>query len=157
MTRKPTMLASLPFLAIGIVFIMHGAWRMHLADASMGWPNVKGTIVSSDVTEGTALDGASKYYPHITFRYVVDGLTYESDQYTFGQRSSMNELYAQGLVDGFARNSEATVYYNPDRPEQAVLQVGDSTGLRIRIGTGAALLVIGALVWGRSWVRRAPF
>jgi hypothetical protein len=92
--------------------------------ASQTWPSTKGKIVTSRVELSSGRDMAT-VYAKIAYEYQLSGRTYQCDQVHSG-----DEYYAEAtreetydLVDRYPVGREVTVYYNPDNPAEAALEV----------------------------------
>lgn len=105
--------------------------------ASMGWPAVQGRVLEAYVGHHSD-DEDTVYYPVVRYAYTVAGQEYTSDQIAFGPEvaSSMDALQAEKTVARYPEGSLVTVYYNPDNPQEAVLER--------RLASPVAALVIGA-------------
>ena len=106
--------------------------------ASMGWPAVQGRVLEAYVGRHTDDEGTPVYYPVVRYAYTVAGQEYTSDQIAFGPEvaSSMDALQAEKTVARYPVGSLVTVYYNPEAPQEAVLER--------RLASPVAALVIGA-------------
>ena len=83
------------------------------------------------------------------YAYAVNGVTYTGERISFDDPGSYL-TYTEG--------DEVTVYYNPDRPERAVLEVGMDRGSTV-VYLLAGLLVLGCglvLVWLGRWSPYRP-
>jgi len=87
--------------------------------------SVKGEILSGTVTRWTGSKGSVHYRPSFSYRYEVNGQTYEGRRYRYdGHPSFYNEAEANQMVAAHPKNSEVDVYYNPNNPADAVLSPG---------------------------------
>jgi hypothetical protein len=93
--------------------------------AALAWPSTAGRIVESRVEE-KRLPGDRpdvRFAPRIAYEYAVDGRTYRSEQITFA--GAFWTLAPQGAAAKVARypaGKDVTVYYNPRRPAESVLE-----------------------------------
>ncbi len=97
------------------------------ADATAHWKSTKGTIVSSYVKEpprrSSSPNRASRVHvPRVTYTYTVKGRKYESSLATIGHVQGRGP--SKKFVARFPKGKEATVYYDPKDPSQAVLVRG---------------------------------
>ncbi|WP_319522566.1 DUF3137 domain-containing protein [uncultured Desulfosarcina sp.] len=115
------------FLAIGIVIavVSYNGYRTSLASKS--WPSVTGNIVQSEIEKQTSTSGEGankkttvKEYPKIAYQYNIDGKTYKSGKISFGSTGN-----AKKVVSRYPQGKTVPVYYNPDKPGQAVLVPGN--------------------------------
>jgi hypothetical protein len=92
--------------------------------ASRTWPSTTGKIVKSRVELSGGRDMASVEH-RIMYEYQVGGRQFQCDQVHPGDKffevMSREETY--DLVDRYPVEREVTVYYNPDNPAEAALEV----------------------------------
>jgi hypothetical protein len=140
------LLASFLFILIGGGLTWWGWTIVQTARASAGWPSVEGRILRSEVTRSTDGDGDDSYSPEVTYRYVVDGQSYESYTIKFGENAYGNRNTAEAIAARYPDGSRVTVYYDPADPERAVLEPGVSAGSYIVFSIGAIFLVVGLVI-----------
>lgn len=102
------------------VFIGYNIWRQTQAK---NWPTVAGEVTRSEVESSTDSDGTT-YRAEVSFRYEVNGQEHESDTWRFGAWGSSDSSEARDVVKRFPVGRTVDVYYNPDDPASAVLEVG---------------------------------
>jgi hypothetical protein len=117
----------IPILIIGGIFwFIFNQRKKARAEkqASQAWPSTKGKIVTSRVELSSGRDMAT-VFAKIVYEYQLSGRTYQFDQVHSG-----DEFFAQAtreetydLVDRYPVGREVTVYYNPDNPADAALEV----------------------------------
>ena len=101
-------------------FMAHSFWRA--ADAQLRYKPTTGTVLSSQVTSSSDSDGTT-YGFGIRYRYTVDGQPFESDRYAFGAgKSSDDHARASDLVRRHPAGSQLEVYYDPAKPQEAVVE-----------------------------------
>ena len=104
---------------------MGGAILKH-QDAEKRFQSTQGVVLSSRIeSHTTTSDGrtSTTYSPEITYRYEVDGKTYTSSQYAYGMGSTSEYGYVSGLVERHPAGKKIPVYYDPDDPAEAILQL----------------------------------
>ena len=115
------------FGAAGL-FILWGYFRARRqAQASLGWPAVEGEILEAYVRreEETDADGEWRvtYFPEVRYAYRVLGQEYVGNQITFGGTlGGSSPARARAVVARYPEGERVTVYYNPDNPQEAVLE-----------------------------------
>ena len=92
------------------------------------WPTVEGKILKSEMVQQYFFLQQYSYEPRIRYSYSVEGKTYESDSISMRFLSSKSADTVQEVVCEYPEGSPATVYYNPDDPEESVLIPGVSVG-----------------------------
>ena len=93
--------------------------------AALAWPSTDGRIVES-VVEEKHLPGDRpnmRFAPRIAYEYSVDGRAYRSERVAFGDVFwSLAPQAARAKVARYPRGAQVTVYFNPRRPQEAVLE-----------------------------------
>ena len=116
-----------------------------LVEASMHWQTTTGKIIASEVTHGPQTErggtrAAPKFYPEIKYEYVVNGAMFSSERRGIGGEIGMAENAARTIAERYAVGSDVTVYYDPARPAEALLEQ-QITGLELH------QLILPVLVW----------
>jgi len=92
---------------------------------SSGWPKTKGRIISSVIIDRyNQSHSKTTYTPAVTYAFFVNGREYRSTQVSTGTHGSDNFKQAQIVVDTYVPNMEVEVFYNPNDPDNAVLEPG---------------------------------
>jgi len=140
--------AALGLCAAWIGFALH-----RRGAATRAWPATTGEIMSSAV-EGVRIRftfnpfryfGAGRVFrPRTIYTYRVAGVAYESDRTSFGAQSYASfRLLAERGAARFEPGQPVAVFYDPARPEQAVLIRG-APGLFVVWLAAAGLFAIAA-------------
>jgi hypothetical protein len=112
--RLVAQLAPLSFSVIGAAFILFDVTESLTARQSRSWPMTKGTLV---VTSG-------QYRKNVSYRYTVDGTSYQSDRIIFGKflpNNSRNPGREWRARSRMPTGSEVTVHYKPTDPAVSTL------------------------------------
>jgi preprotein translocase subunit YajC len=141
------------FSGIGILLILLHQRNKKKAQESMSWHEIGGTIIKSGVAMGESVFGGDDeqgqsqpmYSPEISYTYQVEDMLYTSDRVSFAGKSSYSkaekaELIAAKYPDG----SKVTVFYNPAKPEEAVLE-RSAKGSAVLLIAGIVFLVVGLI------------
>ncbi len=133
-------------LALGGGLIFFSKRSKKKADLSQGWPSVGGKVILSEVRQSanTDEDGYTSYsyYPRVEFAYMVAGQSYESKRLSFGGvTGTSNPDKAQETVNKYPVGSPVTVYYNPEKPSEGVIE-RVAGGSRLALIMGIILLII---------------
>lgn len=91
-------------------------WSLARQQASKNWPTAKGEILESKIEEDS--DG---WIPHVRYRYTFDQQDYTGEQIGFYTPNSGTEAYANQQLTRFPVGKAVFVYYNPRKPQEAVL------------------------------------
>jgi hypothetical protein len=93
--------------------------------AARTWPSTEGRIVDSRV-EAKTLPGDrpnTRFAPRITYEYVVNGRVYQSQRIAFRETFwSLAPQSAQASAARYPAGAHVTVYYDPEHPEETVLE-----------------------------------
>jgi hypothetical protein len=129
-------LLAFPF---GTYFLMDGVYRLVRARAARSWPQTAGEILSSEVSP-TGLPYMRFYMPLVSFRYVVDGNSYEGDAIETARAAYGSESEAVDIAARYPVGTKVQVHYDP-QSRFAVLEVGEGAACR-RIWFGLIFLLI---------------
>ncbi len=133
----------------GVIFILTallaGAtaikdWRRYRE--SENWIPAAAQIISGNISVQRGSKNTS-YVVIIRYAYAVLGINYESGQFSFGSEGTGYDTRkrAEKVIAQYPAGSQATIYYDPNNPQQAVLERKyDSTGAILAIIVG----IIGA-------------
>jgi hypothetical protein len=96
------------------------------AKAAASWPSTLGKVVSVEVREeeGRDRDGDTTtwYNPVVTYSYTAAGRQLQGTRLRFGNPRSASRKKAQAAIAPYAVGSSPAVRYNPERPEECVLE-----------------------------------
>ncbi|MDH7578386.1 MAG: DUF3592 domain-containing protein [Bacillota bacterium] len=140
-------------LLAGMMLIILGARTLRQALASRSWPACQGRIISSEVKMyhpgPTLREEGPSYSAEILYEYRVEGKRYTSRRVFFGEYSSGSPGPARRVVDRYPPGKQVPVYYDPARPEVAVLEPGASWGAFAVLGVGILFSLVGffAVLW----------
>jgi hypothetical protein len=99
-------------------FIGQSFWNQH---RSATFAQTVGMVVSSRIQENSDSDSTT-YRPEVHYTYQVNGETLTGTKVRFQSWSSSDHGYARKITRDYPVGSSVTVYYNPIRPEEAVLE-----------------------------------
>jgi hypothetical protein len=119
-------LYSLIYL-LGLVPLAVGLWQLKRCLDQRSWIETEGRIMHSEVQLGRpgSKEGAS---PIIRYEYQVGSQRYDSSKFSVDNFSG-GVGHCRALVRRYPLGQNVKVFYNPDNPEQAVLE------RRITMGT----------------------
>ena len=147
-------LLGLAFLAAGIGLAAWGFMNLSTAMESKSWPTADGKIVSSKVVKKTESYTDSNrrrktrtlYEAQVRYDYKVGGRSLIGGRITMADSSSSSESRAKKISKRYPPGSACTVYYNPDKPEQAVLEAGITFGTLMLPGIGVLFALCGLAI-----------
>lgn len=136
---------------LGFLGTLWGMNSIRVGIMSNGWPDARGSIISSEVGEIHSADsggvkGSTTYHPKVNYAYLVDNQKYESTRisaFSYGSTSRQRALDITKKKYPVGRNVD--VYYNPKYPKIAVLEKGVGFFAFIPILVGLPMLLFGAL------------
>lgn len=106
-------------LVIGLFCVM--AWlggRDQAAD-TLKWPSAQGVITDSSVTESHDKDGDREKHASVEYTYAVNGKSYKGHDVNVAASGDADQIAAK-----YPKGKQVSVYYNPQKPEEAVLEQG---------------------------------
>lgn len=119
-----------PFL-VGATFafiLFRVGWNYWFRGESRYWPRVRGKMQVARITRGYYHDddtGTQEYFEvEVQYEYQVRGKTYVGTRYSFGEGRFSNYDGAMDALHGISAGREVPVYYDPVRPQRAVLRRG---------------------------------
>ena len=127
------------FIITGLAITAFGWHGFQKGKARKQWPSTPGEISS------TALASAENdLLPDIRFSYTVEDKRHES-KIEFPPGTMPMPGFATTHVEKYPVGSEVTVYYNPQRPEQATLEPGRANDDWLILAMGIGCTIIGLL------------
>ncbi len=120
-------------------------WRRYRE--SENWVPVTAQIVSGNISARRGSKSTS-YVLDIKYSYKVLGQSYENNQFSFGSEGTGYDTRkkAEGILAKYPIGNQVTIYYDPNNPQQAVLERKyDSTGAILAVIVG--ILGIGMIIY----------
>ncbi|HDS08103.1 MAG TPA: DUF3592 domain-containing protein [Bacteroides sp.] len=144
-------LFSLFVSLIGLVMIVSALLSMYKARKTEFWRQATGKVLESDVAKNIRSTGGNTktttYRPEICYNYQVDDQEYVSDRIgVTGSYSSSSPAKAYRITTKYPVDKEVTVYYDPNKPDQSVLETGVTKEIHT-MRTVGIVLMIGALLF----------
>ena len=125
-----------------------GGWGVYQQFRVRHFLSVQGEVTHSEVGVNRSTEG-STFYPDIRFRYTVDGQTHDTGEYRIQVISSSGQSGKQEIVRRYPVGSKVQAWYDPDKPEVAVIDNSFSFFPVIFLAIGVIVLgfIIGLWVW----------
>jgi hypothetical protein len=123
---------------IGLALTLLGSIKLKNAAETNKWPITNGIVTSSDV------GGAMKYYPSVSYSYIVDSAVYSSNRISSMNFNTKNKSDVYEVLKKYPLDSEIKVYYNSEDPSKALLEPGINTGNILLFIFGIIVLAIPA-------------
>ena len=143
------------FILVGIVALIWGGIVLKNASASAAWSSVRGEVTESKVeTKAERVKRNERwrtektYWAKVRYSYSVEGTPYTGGKVSFGEYGGKQE-HARQIVKRFPKGKAVDVYYDPEKPEMAVLEPGvtKSSYLFLGIGLVSTICGIAACFW----------
>jgi hypothetical protein len=145
------------FILIGLVLMLNGWDRIRQARASALWPTVRGVIVGAEVDPVHTSEG-QRWRPIITYKYVARGRELTSTRISLQEPATdYDERSARRYVAKYRLGRSVTVFYNPDRFTESVLEQSVPRSAYISMGLGMLFALPGSglvLIIGMTLGRR---
>lgn len=122
-------LVGLLFLVIGVVIFFLALRDYRTAKASAAWPSTEGSITKTHIRIDDRGETSETYHPEITYAYSVLGSPYQGTRTVIGAtRSYSSRRKAEAFLAGYPIGMKVTVHYDPEKPDQSVLEAGAKRG-----------------------------
>jgi hypothetical protein len=149
---------GLLFVCGGLFFAGYGYTAYRQGLASENWSKANGTVIKSEIVKRTRTTGTGtnrrkvvEHIPQVAYAYKVNGHSYQSSRITFG---AINKLNAGKTVQRYAKGKNIEVFYDPQKPDEAVLMPGaDSTLSIVSIGIGSVIMITGLMATFKDFKR----
>lgn len=103
-------------IAVGLASGVYLLWTLIRQRASKRWPATRGEILESGIEEDS--DG---WAPHVRYAYAVGGKHYANERLYFHLATRSTEHDARRHLTPYPVGKTVSIYYNPLKPEDAVL------------------------------------
>jgi hypothetical protein len=104
-----------------LAFAVGSLWKHHYA--ATHYAATQGVVLTSKLNYSSGDEGGTTVAPKVRYRYAVAGNKYLGDRYDFAEVSSSDGSYARRVVAENPAGKAVTVYYNPDKPADAILSL----------------------------------
>ncbi len=141
--KRNAIIQFLLIAAIGLLLATSSLIQLKASFSSYGWLPVEGRVEKSQMVNFHDEKNRTTY--HFRYSYMVDGKKFESDRYSFA--------YASGdRSSGVAKQKKGdavTVYYDPDDPASAVIDITKSSlWLYVSFAAGLLFIYVGYTISG---------
>ncbi|RBP40386.1 uncharacterized protein DUF3592 [Roseimicrobium gellanilyticum] len=148
-------LFTLIFILAGLGLIVLGVVRFKEGKASNGWTEVPAKVQSAEMGKTRKKSSGYRYHAHITYTYEVQGVPYTGRQVGLAGQGSGSQSHAQKLLKQYAAGSSVKAYYDPARPENAVLIRGVGSSIWVVFVVGTIFVIMGLYLMLRGLMRVA--
>ena len=130
------------FLIVGVVLSIVTLASIIKGKKSKNWPSTAANVVSTEVEVRRDYDEDGEkiyYYPRVYYDYKVNDRVYRGSRYKLLEQS-MSKRKAHTFISNFAQGDRITIFYDPDKPEESVMQPGEQIYLYFFFVLGIALV-----------------
>ena len=121
---------------IGIALTLLGSVKLKNAAETKSWPVTDGKVISSEV------GGIMKYYPSVSYTYIVDSAVFSSNRIGTMNFTTKNKSVVDEVLKKYPLDAEIKVYYNSEDPSMAFLEPGINNGNILLLAFGLIVLSI---------------
>jgi len=143
-----TTIIFLAYLGFNGLILGSMIYRRIMTNRTKDWPSTPGKVKSSRVSSQTSTRQANGI-PRVNYSYEVDGKKYKNGVIVPGDMMLAGNEYAEKIVARYPAGSDVTVFYNPNRPEDAFLErysSSDTGEWPVLVG-GNVLITIGVVLY----------
>ncbi|HSY42975.1 MAG TPA: DUF3592 domain-containing protein [Candidatus Acidoferrum sp.] len=126
---------------LGLLPFIFGVWQLYRELSPRNWSYADGEIISVDVIAANTGKGGKEYIPTVEYKYQYNNKNYRSTQRRIGNYISGQRESAEAIRYKYPVGSGTTVFVNPKKPEDAVLEYGVTPLSWIFIGIGLLFLI----------------
>jgi len=134
-------------LVIGLYLLHLGGNNLFESYQSSRWAITEGQIILSKLGIVERTPGTSRKNPvpiaKIKYSYTVKGKSYTSSRRSFNDYGSDIRDQQQNIVDGYPVGKIVKVYFDPDNPQQAILEHRSPVLYYLVFGGGVIFALIG--------------
>ena len=137
---------------IGAVGALWSGWAHRkaraLVEAATRWRDAPGKVVASDVElrgGGATYNRSSYYVPLIRYTYVVNGQERTGARLRFGLVTARSRGAAAKMLAPYPAGAAVQVRYDPDNPDQSVLEPGRSSANLLVAAIACVLVFLGGV------------
>jgi hypothetical protein len=131
-------LVGLAFIFVGCGGAILGILAIRRFQRQADWRRVAGKIVS-----GRVVDSSESYAARIDYEYVVDGFTLKGNVVKSGAVQVNWRGPAEKILARYPVGSEVTVFVNPTRSGDAVLEPGGSSAYPVVVVLCVVIFILG--------------
>lgn len=140
---------ALIIVGFGILVLFISIGNLYKVKASKTWLSTTGNIISSEME--TKINRARRrrtvtYNAAVAYDYLAEGIKYSGNKVRFGGYGSSNANRERQILNRYPVGKQVTVYYNPSKPEDSVLERRLASTVYIALVAGCVLLALGLLL-----------
>lgn len=136
------------FGAVALLGALLGAWHAvpitFRSWASARWPTTEGLVEELEFSRKANDEGQDTYGMSITYSYSVDGQPHRASRRRFGYEPALSLSAKTAAESAFAPGTALGVAYDPEQPDDAVLEPGPSLASHVQLLASLAGALMGA-------------
>jgi len=125
------------FIISGLIATLWGWSIIAKGRRSLSWPHTEGIIETS-----TTVSDEHDLLPHISYRYTIDGKSFQNN-IEFSSDISPTIEFSDTYLKKYPTGTKITVYYQADKPENSTIEPGVARGDWLVFALGLGMTVIG--------------
>ena len=133
------------YLPGGLLLLFIASKNYILGKLSNDWPKTEGKIIRSGSGFIDTDTMQKEYFLNIQYHYSVEGKDFTSCRISFKYLSRRTKEAIQEILNRYPLGKKIDVYYNPRRPQMAILEPGTSIKSFIHIMLGVFFIAIGTI------------
>jgi hypothetical protein len=131
----------------GIALIGFSLYQRNRLRASENWVPSTATIAKAELLTSNTTDSV-EYRISVVYEYAANGITYSGQRIGFGPRSYLRKKRAQAELERYPVSGTVVAYFNPEKPEEAVLvREAPSNVLYLVMGICLLGLAVAIVIW----------
>lgn len=144
---------SLTIMLAGIGLVVWRIWKSRRIKAISSWPETAGSIVDHDISKVDISDaddhGADyRFDPVVKYTYNVEGKVFHGSKIGINTpRFTMGSKAEQYLLEKYPIGKEISVFYNPSKPADAVIDRGAAAKSSMSSAKNIFVVAIGVLLF----------
>ncbi len=128
------------FIVGGICCLILSGYFYIQESATLSWPSTQGIVTESFVKLLHSSRGRNSIRPTVVYAYVVNERQYVSSNRGYGIVAGP-QYWAGEIVAKYPVGGVVTVYYDPNNPSDAVLEVGRGWAWPLTAAAGLLLII----------------
>jgi hypothetical protein len=134
-------------VVVGIALIAYSFYQRSRLRESESWVQTTATITKAELMTSNTTDSV-EYRILVVYEYVANGVSYTGKRIGFGPRSYLRKKRAQIELERYPVSGMVVAYFNPEKPEEAVLvREAPSNILYLAMGISLLGLAAGIVLW----------
>ncbi len=143
------LILGLGLVVFGVLLEIKTVRIFNKASESLSWPTTKGEVISSKVETYGGWEKTS-YKARVVYMYYVKDTNYSAESVSLKAIDNKDYFYAAQVVKQYSVGKSVTVYYKPENPEVALLELIEGPYISLVaviffIAVGLFILIYGIL------------